>query len=545
MCDRPSLIDRLIIATAWLLIVPVWSVSGQLVHDMVDASVVLVPSETVIDGKVASIEFTSEPVMGISGYSGVAVQGFAPGESLRGWIQFSDRNDWQQLYIVRSATDSAFLAGFHGPSVRDTNQVFRLRFETSGSESITIFQAGVFLDAEEVDSEQAAEFNNSGVNLIVAPTLITRQEWDASPFIGTPSPLNRPNYTRMTLHHTAGFSAITRAEGVEQVKRIQDFHQNGRGWSDIGYQFLLDQEGRLYQGRPFLKSIPFDEGPPLAHGAHVGNNNTGNIGVALMGCYHPPEGSSCRDKMLHDTQDSLITVFAFLTERYGPGPGNLHGHRDFSATSCPGDNNYEQLGIIRSDIAELLRTGNASIGAATIIASVIDAGVVKVEWQFTADYGIRRFIVERMTDAGAEIVFENDLPEDGSLVDSDLKATGNVVYALRAAGNSDRLQTLGVIKVFVDSQPNIILTQNFPNPASNSTSIRYFLDRPGFASLFLYDLVGRRIAKLDELYLEEARWVTTHLNAAGLPQGVYHYRLVVDGFAETQFDTMRPLVVAR
>ena len=160
--------------------------------------------------------------------------------------------------------------------------------------------------------------------------LIPRAAWGAESFRGTPIPLNRPDYVNITFHHTAGFGALTLEEGLQQVKNIQDFHQNGRGWSDIGYQFVMDRSGRLYQGRPFLNNgVPFEEGPPLAQGAHVGGHNTGNIGVSVLGCYHPPEGSSCRDQMTPAALDSLLTMFAYLVERYGAPPENIMGHRDF------------------------------------------------------------------------------------------------------------------------------------------------------------------------------------------------------------------------
>ena len=169
------------------------------------------------------------------------------------------------------------------------------------------------------------------------------------------------------LHHAAGFSATTLNEGLEQVRRIQDFHQNGRGWSDIGYQFLLDRSGNLYQGRPFLdERADLADAPALALGAHVGGFNTGNIGVCMLGCYHPPEGPSCRQTIPPAALDSLVGVLAFLSERYGVPPDRIRGHRDFSATACPGDNNYRLLDDIRTRVQALIETGVATPDAITL-----------------------------------------------------------------------------------------------------------------------------------------------------------------------------------
>ena len=87
---------------------------------------------------------------------------------------------------------------------------------------------------------------------ISAPTIITRSEWGASPLKG--NPVAQPHYRFLTLHHAAGFSASDVDEGKIQVKRIQRLHQEGNGWADIGYHFLIDAAGNIYQGRPYMKT---------------------------------------------------------------------------------------------------------------------------------------------------------------------------------------------------------------------------------------------------------------------------------------------------
>ncbi len=175
------------------------------------------------------------------------------------------------------------------------------------------------------------------------PVIVSRQEWGAQPPKFSYS--NHPYIDKLTLHHAACCSADNLEDGKTQVLWIQDFHQNGRGWNDIGYHFLVDRSGNIYQGRP--ESVI---------GAHVGGANTGNIGVCLLGCYHPPE-TNCFEVMSDESKDAIIRLFGWLSDAYQQNPSVLLGHRDyFGTTSCPGDNVWYRLPILRIDIADYIES---------------------------------------------------------------------------------------------------------------------------------------------------------------------------------------------
>lgn len=514
-----------------------------MVQDMIDHAVSFSSPEVEEFGKTRRIHLVSG-IVDVP-FTGIAIQGFASGDSVSGWVQFPD-SDWMPLYIVRSATDDAFLGAYRG-AIQHRSVRFTLRFSIGPTDSLTLIGGGVFdnrtgnaAPAHPRQHEQASNFR------IVAPTLVGRAAWGAAPFIGNPIPLNRPTYNDLTLHHTAGFSATTLAEGLEQVRRIQDFHQNGRGWRDIGYQFLMDQEGRLYQGRPFLNNaVAFEDGPPLAHGAHVGGRNTGNIGVSLMGCYHPPEGGGCRDSMTAAATDSLLVVFAYLSERYGVSPDAIGGHRDFGATACPGDNNYAMLPRIRTDTAELLVTGNASLGAAVLTARADNIGVITLTWAFTANSGIEAFTIERMRGDVGVTVLSRSNAEDGHFVDREIAGAGMVSYTLLARGRRGRKQVLSVVEVSIEVPLAYTVAQNFPNPFSGTTTIRYILEQSGLVTVQVYDGAGRQVSSLERGWREAGLWHTTTFDAHGLPGGVYYYRVLVEGFVDVTHQATQPLVIVR
>jgi N-acetylmuramoyl-L-alanine amidase len=188
---------------------------------------------------------------------------------------------------------------------------------------------------------------------ISAPTIITRSSWGANGFQGTPAP--QPHYRFLTLHHAAGFSASDVDEGKAQVKRIQRLHQEGNGWADIGYHFLIDAAGNIYQGRPYMQDISLLQRPTLVIGAHVAGGNTGNIGVCLLGCFHPEtNASTCDDVLTESVETSLVQLCAFLCANYAIAPTHVKGHRDFNSTACPGSNLYPRLPEIRLLVQQVL-----------------------------------------------------------------------------------------------------------------------------------------------------------------------------------------------
>jgi len=175
------------------------------------------------------------------------------------------------------------------------------------------------------------------------PIIVSREEWGAEP--PKYSYNNHPYIDKLTLHHAACCSAENLAEGKSQVRWIQDFHQNGRGWNDIAYHFLVDRGGNIYQGRP-----------ETVVGSHVGGANTGNIGVCLLGCYHPPE-ENCFQTMTPESRQSIMQLFGWISDVYQQNPATLLGHRDyFGTTACPGNNVWYELPSIRIDIVDYIES---------------------------------------------------------------------------------------------------------------------------------------------------------------------------------------------
>jgi len=174
------------------------------------------------------------------------------------------------------------------------------------------------------------------------PRIYTRSEW------GAQSPTADYRYapaTHLAIHHTAtagAGAADTWEECAAAVRAIQDFHVNGRGWIDVGYNYLICQTGAIFQGR--------EDGNDTRDvvAAHDGFNE-GSVGVAGLGFFHPPEDQRPTDPLL----DGFVDLFAWIAARrqidpdgvdryagYGRPLRTVYGHRDVKATACPGDHLY-------------------------------------------------------------------------------------------------------------------------------------------------------------------------------------------------------------
>ncbi len=195
------------------------------------------------------------------------------------------------------------------------------------------------LDADKSDSvDRPDKVQFIEGDTVPKPSIVSRQQWGAQPPVGDYVPHDP---FRFTQHHTAGRRIETLEDGLAEMRFIQDFHQNGRGWQDIGYHYCMDDAGRIYEGVP-----------PDFRGTHTGGANTGNIGISLFGNYdiagEYPTAASL---------ESLVAIWSWLAFDYGVNPDRLLGHRDYTSTACPGENFYPRLAEIRNGIRKILGFG--------------------------------------------------------------------------------------------------------------------------------------------------------------------------------------------
>ena len=163
------------------------------------------------------------------------------------------------------------------------------------------------------------------------------------------------------MHHTASASSYSASDVPALIRGFYRFHVLSRGWFDIGYNYLVDRYGRIYEGRSggITRNV---------RGAQVAGFNTGSAGVALIGNYNSVSPTDAQLAALRDViawrldlahVDPLSTsrLISGGGDRYAPGAvvavKAISGHRDVGSTDCPGTVMYRKLPALREEVAAL------------------------------------------------------------------------------------------------------------------------------------------------------------------------------------------------
>jgi N-acetylmuramoyl-L-alanine amidase/Domain of unknown function (DUF4214) len=207
------------------------------------------------------------------------------------------------------------------------------------------------------DSTQTVAFSGAVVQAAVtAPVVISRAAW------GAPAQGCKPGVASTlvgaTLHHTADPNTYsTIAQAKQQIKNDAVYHISSLGWCDLGYNFVVDKWGNIYEGRAGSLT-------QAVIGAHAGGFNSGTVGVAMLGTYTAVPSAA--------TQRSVAQIIGWRLGAYGVNPNTsmtyytgdggvgvkfknqnvtlprVFGHRDVWFTACPGNGGYAALPNIRA-----------------------------------------------------------------------------------------------------------------------------------------------------------------------------------------------------
>ena len=214
---------------------------------------------------------------------------------------------------------------------------------------------------------------------------VSRAEWGADESVMLWSPTYFPVQT-MVVHHT-----VTRNDDPDPAATMRAiYHQHAvhNDWGDIAYHYLIDEQGRTYEGRwsgaASTRCDAGGDGSDFAHddnnklvtGGHTAYHNQGNLGIALLGNFadeseynFPPGTEPTGPKSA--AVDALTRTLAELAVRHDLDPlgtvdyynevwdtrrtvDTISGHRDWRATACPGALLYPQLPEIRDSVFEMI-----------------------------------------------------------------------------------------------------------------------------------------------------------------------------------------------
>jgi putative cell wall-binding protein len=207
------------------------------------------------------------------------------------------------------------------------------------------------------------------------PPIVTRAQWGADESIRR----DDPSYGKVqfaVLHHTVNANDYTAAEAPALIRGIYTYHVKTNGWDDIGYNFLVDRFGTIYEGRYGGIDKP-------VIGAHAEGFNTYSTGVSMLGTFTSVSPSAAmidaveslmtwRLDVAHVDPLGKATVVSKGSGKYPAGTSvtvnGIIGHRDVGTTSCPGDLGYAKLAAIRAAVggAGLPKIYDPSVSPSTI-----------------------------------------------------------------------------------------------------------------------------------------------------------------------------------
>ena len=225
------------------------------------------------------------------------------------------------------------------------------------------------LDSRVAQAKPSTKTTPSSFATISPPAIVTRAEWGADESIRDPHVIGYAPFRKIVVHHTASPNSVK--DPAATVRFGYELHVVDRGFTDIGYNFLIGPDGEIFEGRRARKygkgelHTGEDGAGNAIIGGHTKGRNAGSCGIALIGNFMKRAPSSA-------AIESLIHLAAWEAQRHKIDPlgsdqfiatdstqlvfPNIVGHRGIGSTLCPGDRMAASLPWLRKQVAD--RVGN-------------------------------------------------------------------------------------------------------------------------------------------------------------------------------------------
>ena len=191
------------------------------------------------------------------------------------------------------------------------------------------------------------------------PYIYSRAQWGANEKIREQSPPSYGTVKTGFIHHTVNANNYTAAQVPALIRGIYAYHVESRGWRDIGYNYLVDRFGRIWEGR-------WGGVDKAVVGAHTLGYNEVSFAMSAIGNYdiaNPPQAVLTAYARLFAWKLSLYNIRAdgshvWVKNRWLHA---INGHRDVGQTACPGRYLYAKIPYIRT-LAQSYQNAAQSVG---------------------------------------------------------------------------------------------------------------------------------------------------------------------------------------
>ena len=336
-------------------------------------------------------------------------------------IRFLEKNTWTEWMDVKGELDTPDESD-HKPS-----QIFSLHqgkaFQLSSSQrgdfsSLTIILFSLPPDENNTNQQFyiASDQSQASSNTLPLLPLITRSEWLSGNIELTESereqkwPSKYDGIQKFIIHHTATNNRDVNGDGTidtqdyrDLVRAIYVSHASNRGWGDIGYQYIIDPLGTIWEGRyggdGSIGGHAYRDKRCTKFGVGDVGFNRGTIGVSLLGTF------SSQD-ITPEARESLTKLIARKSWEFGIAPNgmseyagvmyaNVIGHRDVDCTDCPGDKIVNSLSSISFDAQKRYEDFKNTIPR-TVKAEFFDMSTSQLELQ----NGATKYVTVRFKNTG-------------------------------------------------------------------------------------------------------------------------------------------------
>lgn len=359
------------------------------------------------------------------------------------------------------------------------------------------------------------------------PNFLNRQAW--CPGGNCPEHPNpqTTTVTHLIVHHAA--STNTSSDWSAIVRSIWDFHVNTYGWDDIGYNWLIDPNGVVYQGR----------GDNI-QGAHFCGANSGTVGICLLGNFTNTSPSIL-------AVDQLEALLAWKACDIGIDPEgsafhassnqslpSIAGHQEGCSTECPGDQFFPLFPQLRTAVKEYQAQSCEEFAPPTnLTAWATSASSIQLQWEDNTT-SETNFLLERSKNTNNNYLEIAQLPANSTFfTDTNLNPFTAYFYRVRAAsGNtySEYSNEVGTATILSGAE-EITTANNFvsinPNPSSGPLRIRIEGPARGAIRASMYDVTNGRIQQ--EWHLDKSDFSLEEiLNFKKIGKGIFILRLELE-----------------
>jgi N-acetylmuramoyl-L-alanine amidase/FlgD Ig-like domain len=383
-----------------------------------------------------------------------------------------------------------------------------------------------------------------------APAIVPRKGWNADEKIRRAGPSYASALRLALVHHTAGANGYTAAQAPAVVRAIQLYHVKGNGWNDIGYNFLVDRFGTVYEGRygGIDKNVV---------GAHAEGFNTGSVGMAVLGEYSSlAVTANARTSLaqllawrLDLAHVDPATTQSFISGGNARFPAGLpvflrtvSGHRDTGFTDCPGTALYNLLTSIGGEVA---KTGLPKLYAPLVTGTV--PGLVRFRAKLSAPLP---WAVD-VYDASGNAVASSSGNGAGVDWSWDARAVPPGSYSYLIRSDQSVLPAGGAIGGGTDVALTIAGLAADPETVSpnddtiaDSTTLTYTLSAAANVSLRVVDVLGAEVASLPKVWRRAGEHALT-FDPTPLADGVFRIELVANATGNRTATASTSLIVTR